>query len=119
MKVFDSELKILDVLWDEGDTTAKRLAEVLKEQVGWSKTTTYTVIKKCIDKKLIGRSEPNFVCHALVTRQEVRENETTDLINRIYGGMADELVASVLWRKTLSQEEIEGLRKMIDELQGQ
>jgi len=116
MKVFDSELKILDVLWEEGDTTAKKIAEILKEQVGWSKTTTYTVIKKCIDKGFVGRSEPKFLCSALVTRSEVRESETTELINRVYGGMADELVASILWRKDLSSDEIARLKGMIAEL---
>jgi len=116
MRVFDSELKILDILWDEGDTTAKRLAEILKEQVAWSKTTTYTVIKKCLDKGLIGRAEPNFVCSALITRGEVQEMETNDLINRVYGGMADELVASILWRKDLTQEEIDKLKALVAEL---
>ena len=50
IKLFDSELKVMDILWKEGDTSAKEIAEKLNEQVGWSKTTTYTVIKKCIDK---------------------------------------------------------------------
>ena len=118
MRVFDSELKILDILWDEGDTTEKRLAEILKEQVAWSKTTTYTVIKKCIDKGLISRTEPNFVCCALLSRSEVQDSETNDLINRVYGGMADELVASIIWRKTLSKEEIERLKNLIADLDG-
>ena len=117
MKVFDSELKILEVLWDNGNTTAKELAEILNEQVGWSKTTTYTVIKKCLDKNLISRIEPNFVCSALVSKHEVQESETTELINRVYGGMADELVASILGRKKLSKKEIEKLKKLIGDLE--
>jgi len=117
MKVFDSELKVLEVLWEKGDTTAKEMAAILNEQVDWSKTTTYTVIKKCLDKGLISRIEPNFVCHALITKNEVRETETTELINRVYGGMADELVASILGRKKLSRDEIEKLKKLIGELE--
>ena len=46
IKLFDSELKVMDILWKEGDTSAKVIAEKLNAQVGWSKTTTYTVIKK-------------------------------------------------------------------------
>lgn len=45
MKLFDSELKVMQVLWENGDTSAKDIAAVLGKQVGWSKTTTYTVIK--------------------------------------------------------------------------
>ena len=44
IKLFDSELKVMDILWKEGDTSAKDIAEILNRQVGWSKTTTYTVI---------------------------------------------------------------------------
>jgi predicted transcriptional regulator len=116
MKLFDSELKILDILWQEGDTTAKRLAEILLERVQWSKTTTYTVIKKCIDKGAVSRQEPNFVCRATITREQVQETETNELINKMYGGMPDQLVASILWRNDLSPEEIERLKDLINML---
>ncbi|MEL7565498.1 MAG: BlaI/MecI/CopY family transcriptional regulator [Clostridiales bacterium] len=117
IKLFDSELKIMDILWKEGDTTAKRIAEILKKQVGWSKTTTYTVIKKCIDKGAIERYDPNFVCHPLVTIEQAREVETTELINKMYDGAADQLVASILGRKNLSPEEIKRLKQLVENLE--
>lgn len=46
VKLFDSELKVMELLWREGELSAKQIAELLKEQIQWSKTTTYTVIKK-------------------------------------------------------------------------
>ena len=116
MKLFDSELRVLDILWKEGDTTAKKLAQILHEQVQWSKTTTYTVIKKCIDKGVVSRSEPNFVCHALITKEHAQALETNELINKMYNGMPDQLVASILWNRDLSMEEIERLKKIISEL---
>ena len=116
MKLFDSELKVLDILWDNGDTTAKKLSEILREQVDWRKTTTYTVIKKCVDKGVVGRQEPNFVCHALISREQAQEMQTTELINKMYGGMPDQLIASILWRKDLSQEEIKKLKNIIKNL---
>ncbi len=48
IKLFDSELKVMSVLWREGDTTAKHLSDVLKEEIGWNMNTTYTLIKRCI-----------------------------------------------------------------------
>lgn len=117
IKLFDSELKIMAVLWKNGATTAKQIAEFLKEQVGWNKTTTYTLIKRCIDKGAIERLEPNFVCHPLVTIEQARELETTELINKMYDGAADQLVASILGRKSLSQEEIERLKRLVDSLE--
>lgn len=117
MKLFDSELNILEILWREGDTTAKRIAEITKEKVGWSKTTTYTVIKKCLDKGAIERREPNFVCRALVTREQVQEHETTELINKMYDGAPDRLIASLLGQKRLTPEEVNRLKQLIESLE--
>ena len=49
-KLFDSELKVMGVLWREGDCTAKHISDVLKQEVGWNMNTTYTLIKRCIGK---------------------------------------------------------------------
>ncbi len=55
MKLYDSELKIMDVLWKRGDLSAGQLAKILKEVTGWNRNTTYTVIKKCIEKCAVER----------------------------------------------------------------
>ena len=115
-KIFDSELKVLEFLWDGGELTARDIAAQAKEQVGWSKTTTYTVLKKCVEKGLVARTEPGFRCCALVTRQEAQRRETQGLIDRMYGGAADRLVASLLEGKALSADEIDRLRKLVEEL---
>ncbi len=72
VKLFDSELKVMDVLWKEGDMPAKQISDILKESTGWNMNTTYTVIKKCIAKGAIERREPNFLCHALIARDVVQ-----------------------------------------------
>ncbi len=51
IKLFDSELKVMNVLWREGDTTAKHISDVLKAETGWNMNTTYTLIKRCIKKR--------------------------------------------------------------------
>ena len=73
IKLFDSELKVMDILWKDGDTTAKKISDILKEQVGWNVNTTYTLIKRCIAKGAIERNEPNFICHALIPKERVQE----------------------------------------------
>ncbi len=112
-KLFDSELKIMSILWQEGDSTAKHIADILKDEVGWNKNTTYTLIKRCIQKGAIKRSEPNFLCHALIPKEEVQEVETKELINRIYDGSSDKLFAALLGRKTLSSEQINKLKQIV------
>ena len=117
IKLFDSELKVMDVLWKNGDMTAKRISDVLKEEVGWNMNTTYTLIKRCINKGAIERSEPSFMCHALIPKEEVQEAETNELIDKIYDGSADKLFAALLGRKKLSAEQIAKLRQIVGELE--
>ena len=113
MKLFDSERKVMECLWDQGDLSAKELAEQLELSVGWSKPTPYTVIRKCVAKGAILRIEPGFLCRALVTREAVCEQETEELIRRNYGGSADRLVASLLGKRRLSTEELERVKDLI------
>lgn len=114
-KLFDAELKVMDVLWREGDCPARYIAEVLTNKNGWNVNTTYTLIKRCIKKGAIERSEPNFMCHALIPKEEVQEAETDELIDKIFDGSADKLFASLLSRKKLSAEQIDKLRQIVDD----
>lgn len=116
IKLFDSELKVMDVLWKDGDTTAKKISDILREQVGWNVNTTYTLIKRCIAKGAIERSEPNFICHALIPKEQVQKQEMTELINKVFDGSAELLFASLLNRKNLSAEEIERLKQIVNKL---
>ena len=114
IKLFDSEIKVMNVLWREGDTTAKHISDVLKEETGWNMNTTYTLIKRCIKKGAIERYEPNFMCHAIVSKEAVQEAETNDLIQKIYDGSANNLFAALLGKKQLSAEQIERLKQIVD-----
>ena len=105
IKLFDSELKVMDILWKEGIVPAKYVADRLTQELGWNKNTTYTLIKRCMKKGAIERTEPNFMCHALIAKEDVQETETNELINKIYDGSVDKLFAALLGRKKLSTEQ--------------
>ena len=113
VKLFDSELKVMDVLWKEGDMPAKQISDVLKETTGWNMNTTYTVIKKCIAKGAIQRREPNFLCHALIARDVVQAAETEELLHKLFDSSPDLLFASLLGHQKLTREQIERLRRMV------
>ena len=115
IKLFDSELKVMNVLWKEGDVTAKYIAETLNKELGWNKNTTYTLIKRCMKKGAIERSEPNFMCHALIPIEQIQEAETDELINKIYDGSVDKLFAALLSRKKLSAKQIDKLKQIVEE----
>ena len=114
-RLFESELKVMEVLWKEGDVTAKRVVEALDKQVGWNKNTTYTVIKKCVDKGVIERREPGFVCHALITQEEVRHQETDALIDRFFEG-SKELFFASMTQGRLTREEADELMRLVEKL---
>lgn len=114
IKLFDSELKVMNVLWREGDRTAKEISDILKAETGWNMNTTYTVIKKCIAKGAIERSEPGFVCHALIPKEAVQEAETDELIGKLFDGSVDQLFAALLGRKKLSAEQLARLKEMVE-----
>lgn len=117
IKLFDSELKVMDILWKEGIVPAKYVADRLTQELGWNKNTTYTLIKRCMKKGAIERTEPNFMCHALIAKEDVQETETNELINKIYDGSVDKLFEALLGRKKLSTEQIEKLKQIVDSLE--
>lgn len=116
VKLYDSELKVMDVLWKNGTMTAKEISDILKEEIGWNMNTTYTVIKKCIKKGAVERNEPNFMCVPLISKSEAQQYETQELIGKLYDGSADMLFSALLGRKNLSAEQIEELRKIVGSL---
>lgn len=114
IKLFDSELKIMEALWKEGDLTAGQLAKEMAEQTGWNRNTTYTVIKKCIEKGAIERREPNFLCHALITKEQVQAQELGDLIDKMFDGSPEMLFASLVSHKKLPADVAERLKGVVD-----
>lgn len=114
-KLFDSELRVMEVLWERGPTPAKEVAEVLAGRIGWNKNTTYTVIKKCIEKEAVLREEPGFVCKPYLTREQVQQRETEQLIDKMFGGSSELFFSSFLKEKGISDAEAARLAKMIGE----
>ena len=116
-KLFGSELKVMSVLWREGEVPASRIARQLAGELGWNVNTVYTLIKRCIKKGAVERSEPGFICRALVTKEEVQEAQTNELIDKLYDGSAGNLFAALLGRKKWSAAQIERLRQIVGELE--
>lgn len=116
MKLFDSERKVMEVLWREGEISAGQVVKILKEEIGWNRNTTYTVIKKCVDKGAIKREEPGFICIPLITRQEIQDYATEELIDKMFDGSKEKFFAAFLDGKKLSKKEVDSLRKLIDDL---
>lgn len=103
----------MEVLWEQEPRSAKEIVEILSARIGWNKNTTYTVIKKCIEKGAIEREEPGFLCRALVTRDEVAQSETEQLIDKMFGGSSELFFSSFLKNQGISEDDAARLAKMI------
>ena len=115
MKLFDSELKVMEVLWEQGSLPARDIVDVLSTRIGWNKNTTYTVIKKCIEKGAIEREEPNFLCKPLISKDEVAQSETEQLIDKMFGGSSELFFSSFLKNQGISEQDAKRLARMIKE----
>jgi predicted transcriptional regulator len=116
MKLFDAELKVMEVLWSQGPLAAGQLAKILTDEIGWNRNTTYTVIKKLVDKGAVQRTDPNFICKALVSKEQVQEQETIGLINKMFNGSTELFFSSFINEKHLSDSEIEKLKQIVKDL---
>ena len=117
-KLFDSEAKVMEILWNEGPLPAKEISLIAADQIGWNKNTTYTVIKKLEAKGFIRRDEPGFMCTPLITETDIRKNETSSLLKRFFGGSRKALFSALIEDEELTESEIEELKDMIDKRMG-
>jgi len=113
LKLFDSEIKVMELIWDNEPVSAKQISIIASGRIGWNKNTTYTVIKKLEKKGAIRRGEPGFVCTSLISREDVRKEETRNLADRLFGGSRKALFSALLEDETLSKEDIAELREML------
>lgn len=114
IKLYDSELKLMELIWQKKLISAKQLSLIASEQIGWNKNTTYTVLKKLVAKGAIRRTEPNFMCTPLITREQIQLDETRKLIDKLYDGSLRTFFTSFLKRENLSEAEIEEIKDIID-----
>lgn len=113
-KLFKSEAKVMEIIWAKAPISAKDISLIAAETIGWNKNTTYTVIKKLEAKGFIRREDPGFICTPLITQNQMQKIEATSLVKKVFGGSRKALFSALLEDEPLSDEEIDELRKLID-----
>ena len=114
-KLNNSQVKVMQLLWETGATTAKNLCLMAAERYDWNKNTTYTIIKSLVEMGAVERSEPDFLCTPLLSLEEVRRTETKGLVDKFFHGSASAFFSAFLEDETISSEELEALKKIINE----
>lgn len=113
-RLFDSEAKVMEILWAKSPISAKDISLIAGETIGWNKNTTYTVINKLVAKGFIQREDPGFICTPLVSQSQIQKMEATTLVKKVFGGSRKALFSALFEDEPLSEEEIAELRKLID-----
>lgn len=113
-KIFDSELKLMELIWEREPVSAKDLSLLAATALEWNKNTTYTVLKKLEAKGFILRKDPGFICSTLVTRGEVQKSEAKSLAARLFGGSKRALFSALLEDEELTADDIAELKEMIN-----
>ena len=111
------QLRIMQVLWEQGQATAKEITETLNRSGPVAHSTVQTLLRKLEAKGAVAHDvrERTFVFHPCVHEQEMRRSLTHDLIGRVFEGSASGLVAFLVREERLSTEELERIRQIVSE----
>ena len=111
-KIFESEYRFCLILWEHEPLPSAELAKLCRERLGWSRTTTYTVIHRLAERGVV-KNENGFVS-SLVSKDEAQAAELDELVEKTFEGSLPAFVAAFARKRKLSQNEVDQLRAMID-----
>jgi predicted transcriptional regulator len=112
-KIFESEYRFCLILWEHEPVNSTRLVELCKSQLGWSKATTYTVIRRLSERGVL--KNENATVTALVSKEQAQEAELDELVEKTFEGSIPAFIAAFSRSKRLSAEEASQLRALIDQ----
>ena len=111
-KIFESEYRFCLILWEHEPLPSAELARLCREKLGWSRTTTYTVIHRLSERGVV--KNENGIVSSLVSKDDVQASELDELVEKTFEGSLPAFIAAFTRRTDLSQTEIDQLRAMID-----
>ena len=114
-KIFDSELKFCEILWTHEPVKSSELVRLCADELGWKKSTTYTVIKRLTERGVVHTE--NAVVTALVNREDVQSAESRAFVERNFSGSLPGFLNAFVGGKGLTAVEADELRRMIDKFE--
>ena len=111
-KIFESEYRFCLILWENEPIKSTELAKLCKEKLGWSKTTTYTVIKRLCERGVI--KNENAIVTSIVSKEEAQLSELDEMVDKKFEGSLPAFIAAFGRRQSLSDAEIEEIRRIIE-----
>ena len=112
-RLADSDFRFMTVIWDHEPVNSMRLVDFCQEEIGWKKSTTFTMLRKMCGKGYV--KNENSTVTSLISREEVQAAESDLFVQQTFSGSLPGFLVSFLGGKTISDEEAEELRRLIDE----
>ena len=114
----EREMEIMQLLWEYGQLSAGEIAAHFLKTNNQFRNTTYTFITRLLDKGIIKREDPGFICLPVYDRDTMQLNEARSFLTKVYDGSFRDMFAQFVSKKNLSRHEIDELQKLIDEQKG-
>lgn len=111
-KIFESEYRFCLVLWEHEPIRSTELARLCREKLGWSKTTTYTVIRRLSERGVV--KNENAVVTSLISKEQAQCSELDELMEKKFEGSLPAFIAAFGKRQNLTEDEIEEIRRIIE-----
>ncbi|MCI9457683.1 MAG: BlaI/MecI/CopY family transcriptional regulator [Oscillospiraceae bacterium] len=111
-KLFDSEYRLLSIVWENEPVQSGELCKLCQESLGWKRTTTYTVLKKLCNKGVL--QNESAIVTSIDKREEVQRQEGQVVLDKAFGGSLPQFIAAFLGEQGISDAEAQEIRDMID-----
>ena len=113
-KIHESEYRFCQILWEYEPVTAAELARLCLAQLGWKRTTTYTVIKRLAERGVLQNEDGTVT--SLISRDQAEVSEIDELMEKKFGGSAPAFLAAFTRRQKLSAADLDEVQRMIDRI---
>ena len=113
-KIHESEYRFCLILWEYEPVTAVELVKLCQEQLGWKRTTTYTVIKRLGERGIL--KNENGQITSLISKEEAQACEIDELVEKKFEGSVPAFIAAFTKRTKISEKELDEVQKMIDQI---
>ena len=113
-KIFESEYRFCLIMWEREPVTTSELVKLCLEQLGWKRTTTYTVIKRLGERGIL-KNEDGLVT-SLVSKEAAQAREINELVEEKFQGSLPAFIAAFTKRQDISNEELDEVQRMIDRI---
>ncbi len=106
------ESRFAELVWDHAPVSTGELVRLCGEELGWKRTTTYTVLKKFIERGIFDNQNRQVV--VVVSKEEFYAKQSEQYVERSFGGSLPGFLAAFTSRKQLTDEEIAEIRRIIE-----